>query len=111
MAGKHIERAITMILEIAELRIQPGKQAEFDAAIRRGVAEVISKCTGYLGHQISHGVESPERYVLMIYWQTLENHTVDFRGSPAFATWRDIVASFFAAPPAVEHFTLLEKTR
>ena len=40
----------------------------------------------------------------MIWWQTLENHTVDFRGSPAFADWRAIVGPFFAAPPAVEHF-------
>ena len=100
-----------MILEIAELRIQAGKQVEFAAAIHRGVAEVISKCAGYLGHQISHGIESPERYVLMIYWETLENHTVDFRGSPAFTTWRDLVSPYFAAPPAVEHFAVLEKTR
>ncbi len=99
-----------MILELADLRIQPGKQAEFDLAIRRGVAEVISKSMGYLGHQINHCIETPERYVLMVYWATLENHTVDFRGSEAFATWRAIVGPYFAAPPAVEHFNLLEKT-
>ena len=43
----------------------------------------------------------------MIYWATLENHTVDFRGSPAFAEWRSIVGPFFAAPPFVEHFALV----
>lgn len=100
-----------MILELAELRIQPGKQAEFDVAITRGVADVISKSKGYLGHQISKGIESPERYVLMIYWETLENHTEDFRGSPAFAAWRGIVSPYFSAPPQVEHFDLVEKTR
>lgn len=96
-----------MILEVADLRIHPGRQAEFDAAIVRGVTEVVAKSPGFCGYRINKGVESPERYVLMIYWQTLENHTVDFRQSPAFLAWRDIVGPFFAAPPAVEHFTVL----
>jgi heme-degrading monooxygenase HmoA len=96
-----------MILELADLRIQPGKQAEFDAAIQRGVQQVISKAKGFCGYQISKGIESPERYVLTILWQTLENHTVDFRESPAFQEWRAIVGPYFATPPAVEHFSLL----
>jgi heme-degrading monooxygenase HmoA len=96
-----------MILELADFRILPGKQAEFDAAIERGVQQVISKAKGFCGYQISKGIESPERYVLTILWQTLENHTVDFRESPAFQDWRAIVGPYFAAPPTVEHFSLL----
>jgi hypothetical protein len=46
----------------------------------------------------------------MIFWETLENHTVDFRGSPTFSQWRAIVQPFFAAPPQVEHFTLVAKS-
>jgi heme-degrading monooxygenase HmoA len=99
-----------MILELADLRIQPGKQAEFDAAIVKGVETVISKAKGFRGYKVNKGVESPERYVLMIFWDTLENHTVEFRGSPAFQAWRAIVGPYFAAPPAVEHFTLLAKS-
>ena len=99
-----------MILELADIRIQPGKQAEFDAAIKKGVETVISKARGFRGYKINKGIESPERYVLMIFWETLENHTVDFRGSPAFQDWRAIVGPFFAAPPAVEHFNLLAKS-
>lgn len=98
-----------MILELVDIRIQAGKQQEFDGAISRGLQQVISKARGYKGHQISKGIESPERYVLMIYWETLENHTVDFRESPAFLEWRAIVGPYFAAPPSVEHFNLLEK--
>jgi heme-degrading monooxygenase HmoA len=52
-------------------------------------------------------VESPERYVLMVWWETLEAHTVGFRASPLFAQWRAIVAPFFAQPPRVEHFELV----
>jgi heme-degrading monooxygenase HmoA len=99
-----------MILEVADIRIHPGKQAEFDAAIVRGVTEVISKSKGFQGYKVNKGIESPERYLLMIFWETLENHTVDFRGSPAFQEWRSIVGPYFSSPPAVEHFTLLSKS-
>jgi heme-degrading monooxygenase HmoA len=99
-----------MILELADIRIQPGKQAEFDAAIRKGVETVIAKAKGFHGYKINKGIESPERYILMIFWETLENHTVDFRSSPAFQDWRALVGPFFAAPPAVEHYTLLAKS-
>jgi heme-degrading monooxygenase HmoA len=99
-----------VILELADIRIPPGKQAEFDAAIQRGIATVISTAKGFRGFKVNKGIESPERYVLMIFWDTLENHTVDFRQGPLFAQWRAIVGPYFAAPPVVEHFTLLAKS-
>ena len=99
-----------MILELADIRIQPGQQAAFDEAIQRGVETVISKAKGYRGYRVNKGMESPERYILQIYWDTLENHTVDFRESAAFADWRAIVGPFFAGPPTVEHFTLVGKS-
>ncbi len=99
-----------MILELADLRIQPGKQAEFDVAIKQGAETVISKAKGFRGFKINQSIETPERYVLMIYWDTLENHTVDFRESAAFQDWRALVGPYFAAPPAVEHFNLLAKS-
>ena len=99
-----------MILEIADIRIQPGRNAEFEAAVRRGAETVIATAKGFRGYKVNRGVESPERYVLMIYWDTLEDHTVAFRGSPLFPQWRAIVGPFFAAPPAVEHFELVVKS-
>jgi heme-degrading monooxygenase HmoA len=99
-----------MILEVADIRIQPGRQTEFDAAIQLGLNTVIAKAQGFSGFKVNKGIESPERYVLMIWWATLENHTVDFRQSPAFADWRAIVGPFFAQPPVVEHFELLAKS-
>ena len=96
-----------MILEIADIRVVAGKESEFDAAIQRGVETVASKAKGFRGYKVNKGIESPERYLLMIFWETLENHTVDFRQSPAFQEWRSIVGPYFAAPPAVEHFSLL----
>ena len=96
-----------MILEVADIRIQPGQQAAFDEAIQRGIRTVVSRSKGFRSHKVQKGIESPERYLLMIEWETLENHTVDFRESSAFADWRAIVGPFFAAPPQVEHFELL----
>ena len=99
-----------MILEIADIRVKPGTQAEFDAAIEKGVSTVISKAKGFIGYKINKGIESPERYLLMIFWQTLENHTVDFRQSPAFQDWRALVGPYFSGPPAVEHFSLVSES-
>ena len=100
-----------MILELADIRIRPGQQAAFDEAITRGVQTVISKAQGFRGFKVNKGIESPERYILQIFWDTLEDHTVHFRGSPAFADWRAIVGPFFAQPPVVEHFTLVTERR
>lgn len=106
-----LTRTLAMILEVADIRIQTGQQAAFDAAIRQGIDTIISKAKGFLGAEIRKGVESPERYLLLIRWATLEAHTVDFRESPLFAQWRALVGRFFASPPVVEHFTLLAETQ
>ena len=99
-----------MILELADITIQPGQQAAFEGAIARAVHIIAAQAVGFKSHSIHKGIESAERYLLQIQWDTLENHTVDFRGSAAFAEWRAIVGPFFAKPPTVEHFNLLGKS-
>jgi len=99
-----------MILEIADLRVDAQRAAEFEAALRKGVETVIAHSDGFEGYKLNRSIESPGRYVLMIFWQTLEDHTVGFRGSDAFTAWRAIVGTFFLAPPLVEHFELVGKT-
>jgi len=99
-----------MILELADIRIHAGQQTAFDEAIQRGLQTVISQAKGFQGFKVNKGIEHPERYVLLIFWDTLEDHTVHFRQSPAFAEWRAIVGPFFATPPVVEHFELLAKS-
>ena len=99
-----------MILELADIRIQPGQNAAFEEAITRGLRTVIAQAKGFQGFKVNKGIESPERYVLQIFWDTLEDHTVGFRQSDAFTQWRAIVGPFFAAPPVVEHFDLLAKS-
>ena len=99
-----------MILEHCDIEIDPAKQKEFEEAILRGVDTVISKAKGFKGYKVNHSLETPARYLLLIYWDTLENHTVDFRGSDSFADWRAIVGPFFVKPPHVVHMTLVGKS-
>lgn len=96
-----------MILEVADIEVHPGRQVEFDQAITRGVTTVIAQAKGFISYRVLKGIESPTRYLLQIEWQTLENHTVDFRQSEAFGVWRGMVGDFFARQPIVEHFDLL----
>lgn len=96
-----------MVLEIADIRIRPGEQAAFAEAIQRALRTVAARAEGMRSYKVSQGIESPERFVLQIQWDTLEAHTVGFRESPLFAEWRAIIGPFFAQPPVVEHFNLL----
>lgn len=93
-----------MILEIADFRIVDGRQAEFEEAIQKAIATVISRASGFKGATVRRSIESPQRYVLQVQWETLEDHTKGFRESPLFGEWRGIIGPFFAAPPEVEHF-------
>ena len=67
---------------------------------------MASQAKGFRWAKVNRGIENPERFVLQIFWDTLEDHTVGFRESPLFTDWRAIVGPFFAAPPHVEHFEL-----
>jgi heme-degrading monooxygenase HmoA len=99
-----------MILEVADIRVEPARAAAFEAAIQHGVQTVVSQAAGFRGFKVNRSQESPGRYLLMIYWATLEDHTVGFRQGPLFPAWRAIVGPFFAAPPVVEHFELVARS-
>ena len=96
-----------MILEIADIRIAAGQNAAFEEAIQRAIATVARKAKGFQSATVHRGIESAERYVLQIVWDTLEDHTVGFRQGPLFPQWRAIIGGFFAQPPHVEHFSLV----
>jgi heme-degrading monooxygenase HmoA len=92
-----------MVLEAALLQVKPGDEAAFEDAMRRA-APVIASAAGYGGHSVQRCIETPGRYLLLVRWETLEAHTVGFRGSPAFAEWRSIIGPYFASAPVVEHY-------
>ncbi len=91
-----------MVLEIAQIDVKPGMEAEFEAGVAKA-APLFQRAKGCGGMTLQRSYEKPERYRLFVQWETLENHTVDFRGSADFAEWRRLVAHCFASPPDVEH--------
>jgi heme-degrading monooxygenase HmoA len=99
-----------MILEIADIRVTPGREAAFEEAIQRAVKTVAARAEGMRGYKVNRSVETPNRFILQIFWDTIEDHTVKFRQGPLFAEWRGIIGEFFAGPPVVEHFTLITKS-
>ena len=99
-----------MIVEFADIRIHPGQNAAFEEAIQRGITTVAARAKGFQSYKVNRGIESPDRYVLQIVWDTLEDHTVAFRQGPLYPEWRAIVGPFIAAPAAVEHFEIVAKS-
>lgn len=99
-----------MILELADIRVQPGQEAAFEEAIQRALKTVMVRAQGMKGYKVNKCIETPQRFVLQVFWDTVEDHTVTFRQGPLFAEWRGIIGQYFAAPPLVEHFTLVTKS-
>jgi len=95
------------ILEVAILNVIPGQNAEFEAAFR--VAQgIISGMGGYVRHTLQRGIERPDEYVLLVWWDSLEAHTVGFRGSPEYAQWRALLHHFYDPFPTVLHYGAVE---
>lgn len=91
-----------MILEIAQIDVKPGMEAEFEAGVK-AAGPIFRRAKGCKSMTLQRSHEKPARYRLFVQWDTLENHTVDFRGSPDFQEWRKLVGHCFASPPEVEH--------
>ena len=91
-----------MVLEIAQIDVKPGMEAEFEAGVAKA-APVFKRAKGCTSMALQRSVEKPARYRLFVGWATVENHTVDFRNSPDFQEWRKLVGHCFASPPEVEH--------
>ena len=91
-----------MILEIAQIDVKPGTEAAFEAGVAKATP-LFKRAAGCHGMELQRSLEMPSRYRLFVKWETLEHHTVQFRGSPDFQAWRGLVGEFFETPPAVEH--------
>ena len=95
-----------MILELATLDVKPGLRDDFRQAFTEA-SRIISGMPGYIAHQLQECVENQQRFILLVWWQTLEDHTVGFRGSAQYQSWRALLHHFYDPFPTVEHFSLL----
>jgi heme-degrading monooxygenase HmoA len=92
-----------MILEVAILNVRQGMCADFESAFRQA-SPIIASMPGYVSHELRPCLENPQRYVLLVHWQKLEDHTVGFRQSPEYQQWRQLLHYFYAPFPTVEHY-------
>lgn len=92
-----------MILEVAILDIKPGQSAAFEAAFGQA-QHILADMDGYLSHQLQRCVENPDRYLLLVNWETLEHHTQGFRQSAGYQAWRRLLHHFYDPFPTVEHY-------
>jgi heme-degrading monooxygenase HmoA len=96
-----------MVLEVAMLQVIPGRETEFEAAFAKA-ERIIASMPGYLDHQLQRCLEVRNKYLLLVNWQTLEDHTIGFRGSPGYQEWRALLHHFYDPFPTVEHFAAVK---
>ena len=95
-----------MILEVAMLDVIPGQEVEFQAAFAQA-SSIISSIQGYVSHQLQRCLETQNRYILLVNWETLEAHTIGFRGSEGYQEWKKLLHHFYEPFPTVEHYELV----
>jgi len=92
-----------MILEAVELNIKPGQAENFEIAFKEAEA-IISSINGYINHQLQKCIETKNQYLLLVEWETLEAHTVNFRQSDIYQEWKNRLHHFYAPFPTVKHY-------
>ena len=91
------------VLEVAILNVRPGQSAEFEKAFQ--VAQgIISAMPWYMSHELRRCLETENRYILLVRWETIEHHTKGFRGSPQYQQWKALLHHFYNPFPEVEHY-------
>jgi quinol monooxygenase YgiN len=105
---RFLEKGNAMITEIAQIDVKPGLEKEFEEGVAQAMP-VFRRAKGCGGLRLERSIEKPGRYRLFVQWETVENHTVDFRGSADFQEWRKCVGHCFESPPTVEHTTEVYK--
>jgi heme-degrading monooxygenase HmoA len=92
-----------MILEVAILDVVPGQETAFEASFDQAQG-IIASMSGYIRHDLKRCIEKPSRYILLVSWEKLEDHTVGFRGSAEYGQWKSLLHHYYDPFPVVEHY-------
>ena len=92
-----------MILEVAVLDVKPGQTEAFEQAFAKA-GPLIARAAGYHGHDLQRCIEQPNRYLLLVKWERLEDHTLGFRQSADYQEWKRLLHHFYDPFPVVEHY-------
>ncbi|MCT2537669.1 antibiotic biosynthesis monooxygenase [Aquibacillus koreensis] len=96
-----------MILEAVMLQVKPGFEEEFEIEFKKA-SNIISSMKGYKSHELQRCLEVQGKYLLLVNWDTLEDHTVGFRKSEAYQEWKRRLHHFYDPFPIVEHFEMVD---
>lgn len=96
-----------MITEIAILNIKKKEDLNFETNFRKASA-IISKMNGYIGHELLKFIEKENKYILIVRWEKLEDHTIGFRKSKEYLQWKDLLHHFYDPFPTVEHYKSID---
>lgn len=92
-----------MILEVATLHIKEGLSAEFEINFQKA-EKIISSMKGYISHQLKKCIEQDDKYILLVNWETVEDHEIGFRQSESYQEWKALLHHFYEPFPVVEHY-------
>lgn len=100
-----------MILEVAVLNVRQGQSGAFEEAFRKA-QKIIAAIPGYVSHELQRCIEDNDKYLLLVRWRRLEDHTIGFRQSAQYQEWKRLLHHFYDPFPSVEHFeVVLESAR
>ena len=92
-----------MVIEHAVINVVTGREQEFEASFKEA-SKIISSMNGYISHELLKCLEKQNRYLLLVKWETLEDHTIGFRNSPEYQDWKKLLHHFYDPFPVVEHY-------
>ncbi|HSA84302.1 MAG TPA: antibiotic biosynthesis monooxygenase [Patescibacteria group bacterium] len=95
-----------MVLEVAILDIREGQTKDFEKAFKKA-SPLIASIPGYISHELRKSVEGAHRYILLVSWEKLEDHTISFRQSEVYKDWKKSLHHFYDPFPVVEHYVSL----
>lgn len=92
-----------MILEVATLNVKKGLSGDFEVNFRKA-ERIISSMKGYISHNLKKCVEHDDKYILLVNWETIEDHEIGFRKSQEYQEWKALLHHFYEPFPIVEHY-------
>lgn len=92
-----------MILETAILQVKNGEEESFEKDFKIA-GQYISQIKGYKGHTLHRCLEVKNKYILLVKWETLEDHTIGFRQSEVYQNWKELLHHYYDPFPTVEHY-------
>lgn len=100
------EKSTLMILEVAVLTIRAGQAQEYEQAFSKA-SKIISSMKGYVSHELQKCIEVKSQYILLVKWETLEDHEIGFRKSAEYQEWKELLHHFYDPFPVVQHYEIV----